>query len=671
MREMTIASTRPRRRSFIGVLSLGAVTALPSTSLADNPIVQTLYTADPAPMVYEETMYVFTGHDEDQLVNDFFTMNDWRVYSSTDMVNWTDHGSPLSYKSFSWSSGDAWAGQVVYRNGKFYYYVPTNRNGGKVLGVAVSDSPIGPYKDAIGKPLVTSDCGDIDPTAFIDDDGQAYLYWGNPSCCYVKLNEDMISYSGSVVHVPMTTDSFGVRSDTDRATSYEEGPWFYKREGLYYLVFAAGPISEHIGYATSTGPTGPWKYGGVVMPTEGSSFTNHPGVADYKGKSYFFYHNGALPGGSGYHRSVCVEEFSYGADGKIPQMKMTKEGPAAVASLNPFAQTEAETIAWESGIETEVCSEGGMNVTSIENGDTIKVKAVDFGTGADSFSARVAGTTGGNIELRLDGENGTSIGTCAIKSTGGAQTWATQTCTVTGATGKHDLFLRFTGSGSSLFKFNWWKFDGPGDPGTGTGGTGGTGGASGTGGAAGSGGTPPTTGGAGGTATGGTGGRSFGGRSAIGTGGAAPTGGISGAGGSLAGGTSGTGGVVPSGGLTGTGAAQTGGASVVAPSGGNVSTGGATNATGGAVSPAGGSPSGGATGGQPGAGGTSPAGGVATSGGTGAGAGGSGSDASSNESGCGCRVAGRPSNSRSLAVFGVLGLLGLASARRRARILRT
>ncbi|NLK40718.1 MAG: family 43 glycosylhydrolase, partial [Planctomycetes bacterium] len=91
---------------------------------ADNPIVQTSYTADPAPSVYNDTVYLYTTHDEDELVNHFFTMNDWRCYSSTDMVNWTDHGSPLSYKDFSWASGDAWAGQCIYRNGKFYFYVP-------------------------------------------------------------------------------------------------------------------------------------------------------------------------------------------------------------------------------------------------------------------------------------------------------------------------------------------------------------------------------------------------------------------------------------------------------------------------------------------------------------------------------------------------------------------
>ncbi|HSS37238.1 MAG TPA: family 43 glycosylhydrolase, partial [Polyangia bacterium] len=157
----------PRNRSWLWAgLALLAALLLPSIARGDNPIVQTNYTADPAPMVYDGVVYLFTGHDEDATVNGFFTMNDWRAYSSTDMVNWTDHGSPMSYRTFSWAKGDAWAAQPIFRNGKFYYYAPVtvSATGSMGIGVGVSDSPIGPYKDAIGKPLVTSDCGDIDPS---------------------------------------------------------------------------------------------------------------------------------------------------------------------------------------------------------------------------------------------------------------------------------------------------------------------------------------------------------------------------------------------------------------------------------------------------------------------------------------------------------------------------
>jgi hypothetical protein len=427
---------------------LAIMAVAPPVSRADNPIVQTIYTADPAPLVYNGRVYLYTGHDEDG--STYFTMNDWRVFSSSDMVNWTDHGSPLKWNTFSWAQGEAWAGQAIYRNGKFYWYVTvTAKSGGRAIGVAVSTSPTGPFSDALGRPLLGPNWSYIDPTVFIDDDGQAYLYWGNPNLWYVKLNTDMISYQGGIVQIP--SSSIG---------PYVEGPWFYKRNGLYYMVYPAGGIPEYIAYSTSTGPTGPWTYRGTIMPTQGGSFTNHPGVIDFNGGSYFFYHNGALPGGGGYTRSVAVEKFSYNANGTFPTINMSTAGAPQIGTLNPYVTNEAETIAWESGVETEPSSEGGMDVGSINNGDYIKVKGVNFGAGASSFDARVASaTSGGNIELRLDSPTGTLVGTCAVQGTGGWQTWVTKTCAVSGATGTHDLYLRFTGGSGFLFNFNWWKFN--------------------------------------------------------------------------------------------------------------------------------------------------------------------------------------------------------------------
>ncbi len=300
-----------------------AVLGLPGARGA-NPIVQTLYTTDPAPMVYRDTVYVYTGHDEEGAKT--YVMKDWRCFSSTDMVNWTDHGSVLSLKDFSWVKSDAWAGQCIERDGKFYFYVPvTQKVGGGSIGVAASDSPTGPFHDALGHPLVKTGLGDIDPTVYIDGDGQAYLYWGNPHLFYVKLNSDMVSFDTSigwkgVVEVPLSHEGFGVgngRSWIPRATLYEEGPWFYRRNGLYYMLFSAGGLPENICYSTSPEATGPWSFKGVIMPTEGHSSTNHCGVIDYKGHSYFFYHNDALPGGGSFARSgsaLRVEEFAYNAD---------------------------------------------------------------------------------------------------------------------------------------------------------------------------------------------------------------------------------------------------------------------------------------------------------------------------------------------------------------------
>lgn len=444
------ASVRPltaRTLAAMSVLSAGIVTLIAGEARADNPFVQTNYIADPAPMVHEGRLYVYASHDEDVTVNNFYTMNDWRLYSTVDMVNWTDHGSPASLQTFSWSTDNAWAPQGIFRNGKYYLYLPINNNTGARIGVAVSDKVTGPFTDPLGKELVQTAASDIDPTVFIDDDGQAYMYWGNATLQYVTLNEDMISYSGN----PTTVNLQG----------FTEGPWLYKRESLYYLVYAGmGGNTEKISYATSNSPKGPWTIRGDIM-APGRTYTNHAGIVDYKGHSYFFYHNSALPGGNDFRRSVCVEEFTYGADGTIPLITMSDEGPAPIATLNPFEQVEAETIAFSSGLKTEPCNDegGGMNVTAISQGDYIKVREVDFRQGVTSFEVRVSSASGNAaIELHLDSRTGPSLGTCDVS---GASSWTTVACPVSGAEGVHDLFLTFTGNGDNAFKFNWWKFTGP------------------------------------------------------------------------------------------------------------------------------------------------------------------------------------------------------------------
>lgn len=451
------------RHSIAQACLVLAAAAVPC--LADNPIIQTVQTADPSPMVHGDRVYLYTGHDEDK--STWFVMKDWRVFSSADMVNWTDHGSPLSLKTFDWATKDAWAGQPIERDGKFYWYVPVTGKGGQTcIGVAVGDSPTGPFKDAIGKPLIAKGSGNIDPTVFIDDDGQAYLYWGNPALKYVKLNKDMISYDESVGinTVEFTPENFGKRTKEGdkRTTLYEEGPWLMKRNSLYYMVFAAGGIPEYISYSTGPSATGPWTYRGIIMPTEGRSFTNHPGIADFKGKSYFFYHNGALPGGNGFNRSVCVEEFKYNDDGTFPTIKMTKEGPAPVGHLNPYEKVEAETIAWTQGVETAAAAgaSNGVYVTDVSDGDYIKVKSVDFGSaGAAKFTANVAGLAGGTIEVHLEKEDGPLAAKVEVAKGDDAEKWNAVSGDVTSAVaGVHDVFLVFKGTGDKLFNFDWWQF---------------------------------------------------------------------------------------------------------------------------------------------------------------------------------------------------------------------
>ncbi|MFG6427055.1 glycoside hydrolase family 43 protein [Lepagella muris] len=455
------------RKSII--ISVGMLSCILSAS-ADNPFVQTCFTTDPAPMVHDGTLYVYTGHDEDGA--DFFWMQEWRVYSTKDMVNWTDHGSPLAIEDFSWGDDRAWAPQCVERNGKFYFYVPLHSKltGAMAIGVAVGDSPTGPFKDAIGKPLVDGDWAYIDPTVYIDDDGQAYLYWGNPEIFYVKLNDDMVSYSGDVNVVEQTVEGFGAPSpklrekDKKYKDNYTEGPWFYKRNGKYYLLYAAGGVPEHIAYSMSDSPTGPWKYMGEIMPLcDTGSFTNHCGVAEFKGQPYFFYHTGKLPKGGGFARSIAVEPFEYNADGTFPTIMPTEEGAKAVDTLNPYDRVEGETMAWSNGLKTKQNAQTGVYVTDIHDGDFIKVANVNFMSGGPkTFEARAAsGLRGGSIEVRMDSIGGPVVAELPVTGTGGWETWQTfKTSCKSEVPGVHDLYLLFKGrKGPELFNLDWWRFE--------------------------------------------------------------------------------------------------------------------------------------------------------------------------------------------------------------------
>jgi hypothetical protein len=430
-----------------------------TTSFAENPIIQTNFTADPAPMVYNDTVFLYTGHDEDTTPSSGFIMKNYLLYTSTDMVNWRDRGMVASLKNFSWApSNGAWAAQVIYRNGKFYYYCAIQSYG---IGVLVANTPYGPFTDTLGHALLNHSGNDIDPTVFIDDDGQAYLYWGNPQCYWVKLNQNMISYSGKI-------DSL-----VPKLSTYQEGPWFYKRNSHYYLAWASTCCPEGIGYAMSDSPYGSWTYKGSIMDGNDSSSGNHPGIIDYKGKAYVFGFNYAINNSlTTVHRerrSVCLAEMTYNTDGTIKKLpwwggNLPVTGVAQVGNLNPYDTTQAEMICFEKGVRTEVCkdSNGGIDVDSIHNGDYIKVAGADFGSGsASKFIARVASaTSGGNIEIHIDSLKGTIIGTCAVTGTNGWQMWTTVTCNITGsATGVHDLFFKFTGNSGMLFNFNWWKFN--------------------------------------------------------------------------------------------------------------------------------------------------------------------------------------------------------------------
>ena len=421
------------------------------------PIIQTKYTADPSPIVIGDTLFLYTSHDDDHGEN--FIMKDWLLYTTTDMVNWQDRGAVASLKDFKWYRNDngAWAQQVVERNGKYYMYCPIHGNG---ISVLVADSPYGPFVDPLGTTLVwqKEHWYDIDPTVWIDDDGQAYMYWGNPKLYYVKLNEDMISYSGDIVEIPHIED-------------YQEGPWFYKRNDKYYLAFASTCCPEGIGYAMSDSPTGPWEYKGHIMDHTHRDRGNHPGIIDYKGKSWCFGQNYDIfrleESRHAERRSVAVAEMHYNEDGTIQEIPYFVDTPIEqIEWFNPYKKVQAETMAWGFGLKTIPKNQWGPDrwdqlVTNIDDGEYIKLRGVDFGKGAKSFTVSASALLyGGTIEIRLDDFDGKLVGKVDIPGT--KNEFVEFTTNIRGAKGVHDLCLVFRGSkyqSRNLFHLDWWRMD--------------------------------------------------------------------------------------------------------------------------------------------------------------------------------------------------------------------
>jgi arabinoxylan arabinofuranohydrolase len=298
----------------------------PSRSVS-NPIVRDKFTADPAPLVVGDRLYLYVGHDQAQR-DEMFNMREWLVYSTTDMQRWTDHGPIMRVADFKWAKADAWASQAIEANGKFYFYAAVEHDSthpGKAIAVAVSERPTGPFVDAKGSALITNEMTpkgthsweDIDPTVFRDDDGTRWIAWGNRQCYIARLKPNMIELDGPITEI---TPPF-----------FEEGPWLHKKGKTYYLTYASldrrTQRDEHVSYATAPAITGPWTPRGLLTGSGRYSFTIHPGIAEFKGRSYLFLHNadmaiGDQSGAIG-RRAVTVYPLHYNPDGTMRRVVQT------------------------------------------------------------------------------------------------------------------------------------------------------------------------------------------------------------------------------------------------------------------------------------------------------------------------------------------------------------
>lgn len=391
-------------------------------------------------------------------------MVDYRGFSSDDMVNWQDHGVLIHADSLPWAT-NLYAPGGCTKNGKYYLYMP---NGGSSIGVAVSDDPGGPFVDPIGDALITKDYPNsnvpwlFDPACFVDDDGQGYLYFGGgndggQNARVIRLNDDMTSLKdASATTIP--------------TTAFFEASFMHKREGTYYFSYSSDFSSEHgaaLEYLTSDNPMSGFTYKGKFLPNssinEGNN--NHGSIIEFGGKSYVFYHARKLEQELGVNkvnnRSVALQEITYGANGALDQIMMSTDDftVSQLKCLDGFSEVQAETLAGEHGIEVEGKAGETVRVAQISAGDWVGYSQVDFREGANKLVLKVASAQGaGNIDIRIDdcltGEAGTSIGTCTLATTGGADTFAPLTCVIAAPAGPHDLCLHF-GDNPSFVIDSW------------------------------------------------------------------------------------------------------------------------------------------------------------------------------------------------------------------------
>ncbi|EDY84578.1 Carbohydrate binding module (family 6) [Verrucomicrobiia bacterium DG1235] len=443
-------------KRLLSALTLTTVLAAPT--FADYPIASHRYLADPTSVVTDDRVYIYCSNDDESPLEGGYNIPNVVCVSSSDMKNWTDHGIVFDAERDSSWAKKTWAPAGIERNGKFYLYFG---NGGANIGVAVGDSPAGPFEDVLKKPLITHGTPGVqpaknmwlfDPGVFIDDDGQAYIYFGgngDDNVRVAKLKEDMVTIDGEVIKM--------------HAPNFFEAAWVYKIDDTYYFTYSTTPKAEmRIDYMTSKRPTEGFTYAGIVAAQPPLNHNNnHAAEFKFKDKWYHVYHNRIVATEAGiptaFRRNIAVEEFGYTEDGAIIPVEYTTDGVKQNTHLNPYARVEGETLAAQSGIETEPCVNGGMNITDTQNGDWIKVAGVDFGKkGAKQLSLNASSAAASSrIEFRLDSLDGKLIASVDVAST---TDWKSLTSKVKGAKGVHDLYITFAGDEGDLAKLDWWQF---------------------------------------------------------------------------------------------------------------------------------------------------------------------------------------------------------------------
>jgi beta-xylosidase len=417
-------------------------------AFATNPLITDQFTADPTARVFEGRVYVYPSHDIPATPGrgrtNWFVMEDYHVFSSENLTDWTDHGMMLNQTNVPWLTRqgfDMWAPDCVFKNGKYYFYFPA---GGRI-GVAIADKPYGPFKPE-QKPI--EGANGIDPCVLIDKDGSAYLFWARGRISVAKLKDNMLeldSPSQVIANLP--------------TRGLIEGPFAFERNGIYYLTYPHVETTvERLEYATSKSPMGPYQPAGVIMDeSPDKCWTVHQSMVEYKGQWYLFYHDKDLSPNFDKNRSIRAEKMFFNDDGTIQKVVPTFRGVGIVDAKSKI-QIDRYSAISPKGVTVSFLNEtntfGGWKISLNGMNTWVQFNQVDFGKNPlKSVNVRAVSSTGGTVEIHLDNANGSLL----AKVAAGKEWKSIQSKLQNAPSGIHDLVV--THNENTDVDLDWVSFE--------------------------------------------------------------------------------------------------------------------------------------------------------------------------------------------------------------------
>lgn len=422
------------------LILLTAFWAITGALQAQNPIIRDQFTADPTARVFEGKLYVYPSHDIPSPIDrlkEWFCMADYHVFSSENLTDWTDHGVILSQENVPWVAPESysmWAPDCVYKNGKYYFYFPSTPKGegmrGFNIGVAVADKPYGPFTPQASP--IKGVMG-IDPCVLVDKDGQAYIYWSGRGMSVAKLKENMLELATEPVQIAGLPEGF------------KEGPFAFERNGKYYFTFPwVKDKTETLAYAMGDSPMGPFEFKGIIMDESPvGCWTNHHSLVEYKGQWYLFYHHNDYSPEFDKNRSIRADSLFFNPDGTIQKVIPTLRGVGLTDGRKEI-QLDRYSRLSDKGAAIDYLNQAnkfeGWKTLLSTDGAWVQYNRVDFGSQAPrKVKARVLSASGGTLQIRIDGADGTVI--AEVKVPKGNQWMEIEAPVRSGKNGIHDLYV--------------------------------------------------------------------------------------------------------------------------------------------------------------------------------------------------------------------------------------